>query len=576
MPTERGRADRSDRADAPPINEGTAPDRREFLRLGALGGAAMVTGAGAAAGRAQEPPTEGGAGAGAAERQGPSSAPPSSVSEFELLDVSIADLGRRMASGELTAVRATELYLERIAALDPLVRSVLETNPDAADAARALDDERRAGRVRGPLHGVPVLLKDNIDTADRTTTTAGSLALEGSVPAADATVARLLRDAGAVLLGKANLSEWANFRSTRSSSGWSGRGGQCRNPYVLERSPCGSSSGSGAATSASFCAAAIGTETDGSIVCPSSTCGLVGIKPTVGLVSRAGIIPISHSQDTAGPMARTVADAAVLLSALTAVDPRDPATHGRSGPVHADYARFLDARALAGKRLGVGRWFFGFHADVDRVLEEAIAALRDAGAVLVDPIELEAGKELNDSEYEVLLYEFKADLEAYLGALGPSAPVRTLADLIRWNEENREREMPWFGQEIFIAAEAKGPLTSPAYVAALETSRRLARREGIDKAIARDRLDAIVAPTGGPAWTIDLVNGDHFGGGSSTHAAVAGYPNVTVPAGAVHGLPIGLSFFAGPYREGELIGFAYAFEQATKHRRPPTFLTSLG
>ncbi len=496
--------------------------------------------------------------------------------DFELLEVGIAELRRRFESGELTALRATELYLERIEALDSKLASVLEVNPDAQAIARALDQERSAGRVRGPLHGMPILLKDNIDTADRMTTTAGSLALEGSVPQRDSTVARALREAGAVLLGKANLSEWANFRARPSSSGWSGRGGQCRNPYALDRSPCGSSSGSGVAAAASLCAAAIGTETDGSIVCPSSHCGLVGIKPTVGLVSRAGIIPIAHSQDTAGPMARTVADAAVVLSALTAADPRDPATLGRSGPVHPDYTAFLDAGALRGKRLGIARKLLGFHAGVDRLMEEAIAALRDAGAVIVDPIALEApGEELGKSEQEVLLYEFKTDIAAYLATLGPGARVRTLDDLIRFNEENREREMPWFGQERFVASAAKGPLTDPAYVNALETSRRLARGEGIDAALRRDRLDAIVAPTGGPAWTIDLVNGDHFAGGSSTHAAVAGYPNVTVPAGMVQGLPVGISFFAGAFAEGELISIAYAYEQATLHRRAPTFRASV-
>ena len=513
------------------------------------------------------------------EGSGEPSAPAAAVmpgADFELLEVGVAELRRRFESGELTALRATELYLERIEALDARLASVLEINPDALAIARALDEERSAGRVRGPLHGMPILLKDNIDTADRMTTTAGSLALEGSVPSQDSTVARALREAGAVLLGKTNLSEWANFRARPSSSGWSGRGGQCRNPYALDRSPCGSSSGSGVAAAASLCAATIGTETDGSIVCPSSSCGVVGIKPTVGLVSRAGIIPISHSQDTAGPMARTVADAAAVLSALTAADPRDVATLGRSGgAVHADYTAFLDAGALRGKRLGIARKFFAFHSGVDRLMEEAIAALRDAGAVIVDPIALERSSELGESEQEVLLYEFKADIAAYLATLGSGARPRTLDDLIRFNEENREREMPWFGQERFLASAAKGPLTEPKYLAALETSRRLARGEGIDGALERDRLDAIVAPTGGPAWTIDLVNGDHFGGGSSTHAAVAGYPNVTVPAGLVQGLPVGISFFAGAFAEGPLISIAYAFEQATLHRRAPTFRASV-
>ncbi|HVR30046.1 MAG TPA: amidase, partial [Thermoanaerobaculia bacterium] len=455
-----------DRVDDPrALPDEAATDRRTFLRLGAIGGAAMVTAGGVG----------GEAGAVGSPREAVQRGAAPGVGDFELLEVPIAELGRRMESGELTSERATELYLERIAALDPLVRTVLEINPDAPAIARGLDHERRAGKVRGPLHGVPILLKDNIDTADSTTTTAGSLALEGSVPLQDAAVARALRDAGAVLLGKTNLSEWANFRSTRSSSGWSARGGQCRNPYVLERSPCGSSSGSGAATAASFCAAAIGTETNGSIVCPASANGLVGIKPTVGLVSRAGIIPIAHSQDTAGPMARTVADAAAVLSALTAIDPRDPATHGRSGPVHPDYTVFLDPDGLRGKRLGIARSFFGFHADVDSVLGEAIDAMRAGGAEIVDPIELALGDGLRSSYYGVLLHEFKHDLEAYLGSLGPGTRVRTLADVIRFNEENREREMPWFGQELFLQSVEKGPLSSPEYVAALETGRREAR-----------------------------------------------------------------------------------------------------
>jgi amidase len=495
--------------------------------------------------------------------------------DFELLEVGIAELRRRQENGELTALRATELYLERIHALDSKVASILEVNPDAEAIASELDRERAAGRTRGPLHGVPILLKDNIDTADRMTTTAGSLALEGSVPALDSTVARALREAGAILLGKTNLSEWANFRARPSSSGWSGRGGQCRNPYVLDRSPCGSSSGSGVAAAASFCTAAIGTETDGSIVCPSSHCGVVGIKPTIGLVSRAGIIPIAHSQDTAGPMARTVADAAAVLSAITASDPRDPVTLERTAPAPLDYTAVLDAGALRGRRLGIARKFFGFHAGVDRLMEEAIAALRDAGAVIVDPISIEQKDELRAAEQEVLLYEFKSDIAAYLATLGPAVEPRTLEDLIRFNEENRDREMPYFGQERFLASVAKGPLTEPAYLTALETARRLARDEGIDAAILVDQLDAIVAPTGGPAWTIDLVNGDHFMGGSSSHAAVAGYPNVTVPAGMVLGLPVGISFFGRAWSEATLIGIAYAFEQATKHRRAPTFRASV-
>ncbi|MDX1384786.1 MAG: amidase, partial [Thermoanaerobaculia bacterium] len=371
----------------------------------------------------------------------------------------------------------------------------------------------------------------------------------------------------------ANLSEWANFRSTRSSSGWSGRGGQCRNPYVLTRSPCGSSSGSGAAASASFCAAAVGTETNGSIVCPSSASGLVGIKPTVGLVSRAGIIPISKSQDTAGPMARTVADAVAVLDALVAVDPRDPATVGRPGGLPSSYLAALDPRGLEGRRLGVARDTFGFHAEVDALMEEALAAMRAAGAETID-VELAVDEELTAASREVMLYEFKDGLSAYFATLA-DPPVRSLADVIAFNEANAEREMPYFGQELFLRAEEKGPLTDPAYVEALATSRRKARGEGIDRVLAERRLDAIVAPTGGPAWTIDLVNGDHFGGGSSTMAAVAGYPNVTVPAGQVHGLPVGLSIFSAAWRETEVIAIAYAYEQATRHRRPPRFLDAV-
>jgi amidase len=491
--------------------------------------------------------------------------------DFELIELGIDELQRRMQSGELTALRATELYLERITVLDSKVASVLEVNPDAQGIARELDRERAAGRVRGPLHGIPILLKDNIDTADRMTTTAGSLAIEGSVPASDSTVAHALRDAGAILLGKTNMSEWANFRARPSSSGWSGRGGQCRNPYVLDRSPCGSSSGSGVAAAASFCSAAIGTETDGSIVCPSSHCGIVGIKPTVGLVSRAGVIPISHSQDTPGPMARTVSDAAALLSALTVSDVRDSATVGRATTPPPDYSVFLDAGALRGRRLGIARKLMSFHAGVDRLMEDAIAALRSAGAEIVDPIAFESKDELGAAEQDVLLYEFKTNIAAYLATLRPGIKPRTLEDLIRFNDENREREMPYFGQERFLASVAKGPLTDAVYLEALETSRRLARAEGIDAALERDQLDAIVAPTGGPAWNIDLVNGDHFLGGSSSYPAVAGYPNITVPAGMVLGLPVGISFFAGAWSEAKLIGIAYAFEQATKHRRAPSF-----
>ncbi|HJS73188.1 MAG TPA: amidase, partial [Vicinamibacteria bacterium] len=388
-------------------------------------------------------------------------------------------------------------------------------------------------------------------------------------------VAERLRAAGSVLLAKVNLSEWANFRSTRSSSGWSARGGQCRNPYVLDRNPCGSSSGSGAATSANLGAVSIGTETDGSIVCPSNANGLVGLKPTLGLVSRAGIIPVALSQDTAGPMTRTVEDTAIVLSALTGVDPRDPATSPSEGRAEPDYTRYLDPNALSGKRLGIARSLFGFHPGVDRVMEAALAEMKRLGAELIDPIELPEGEEVEDSEMQVLLYEFKAGLNAYLAELGDRAPAKTLADVIAFNEANREREMPYFEQELFFRAEAKGPLTEKTYLDAVARNHRLAREEGIDKAMREHRLSAIVAPTGGPAWTTDLVNGDHFSGGSSSFAAIAGYPDITVPAGDVQGLPVGISFFGGAWQEPALLGIAYAFEQATKFRRKPGFLASV-
>lgn len=492
----------------------------------------------------------------------------------EVEEATIAELQARMEAGEQTARSLAEAYHARIEALDrqgPALRALLETNPDALGIADERDRERRSGRVRGPLHGIPVLLKDNIDTADRMETTAGSLALLGTRPARDAFVARRLREAGAVILGKANLSEWANFRSTASSSGWSARGGQARNPYALDRTPCGSSSGSATAVAASLCAVAVGTETDGSIVCPSSANSIVGIKPTLGLLSRTGIVPIAHSQDTAGPMARTVADAATLLGAMAGADPADPATAGAAARAPADYAGGLDPRGLEGARIGVLRErFFGYSEEADRVAEAAIEALREAGAVLVDPVALHHAGKYDDSEYEVLLYEFKADLNGFLAGR-PAAPVGTLADLIRFNEENREREMPFFGQEIFLQAEEKGPLTEAAYREALAKNHRLSRAEGIDRIMDEHRLDALFAPTTSPPWTIDLVNGDHGLGGCSTPAAVAGYPHVTVPAGYAFGLPVGVSFFGRAWSEPVLLRLAYAFERATGARRPPGY-----
>jgi amidase len=502
---------------------------------------------------------------------------PPTIAAFELEEVTVAELQAGMASGRYTARKVVELYLGRIAALDRTgvsLQAILETNPDALTRAEELDRERAAKGSRGPLHGIPVLLKDNIDTADRMTTTAGSLALEGSIPTRDSHVAERLRAAGAILLAKANMSEWANIRSNRSSSGWSARGGQCRNPYVLDRNPCGSSSGSAAAVSANFGAVAVGTETDGSIVCPASANGVVGIKPTVGLVSRAGVIPISHTQDTAGPLCRTVADAAALLSALAGRDPRDPAT--AAGHVQTDYTRHLDRAGLRGARIGVARAkFFGYSDATDRLADAALGVLRREGAILVDPADIPHAGTYDDAELEVLLYELKADLNAYLASLGPTAPVRTLVDVIAFNERERVREMPYFGQELFVQAEAKGPLTSPAYRKALATCRRLARTSGLDIVLAKHSLDAIVAPTGNPAWPTDLVNGDHFTGSSSTPAAVAGYPSVSVPMGYAWGLPVNLSFIGAAWSEPTLIRLAYAFEQITMHRKAPNFLPTL-
>jgi amidase len=481
---------------------------------------------------------------------------------FDLEEATIASLQEGLRAGRYTSRSLCEAYLGRIEALDhsgPTLRSVLELNPDALAIADRLDAERKARRTRGPLHGIPVLIKDNIATGDRMMTTAGSLALAGVPAPRDAIVAERLRAAGAVILGKTNLSEWANFRANQSSSGWSGRGGQCKNPYALDRNPCGSSSGTGAAIAASLAAVGVGTETDGSIVCPASACSLVGVKPTLGLIGGAGIIPIAHSQDTAGPMCRTVTDAAILLGAL--------AKDGK------DYTTSLDSNGLKGARIGVARKkCFGYSPETDALVEAAIDVLRRQGAIVVDPADIPHLGEYDDSEFIVLLYEFKADLNAYLAEWAPRGPMRTLADVIAFNEANKTLELPYFGQEIFLQAQAKGPLTDQAYVDALEKDRRLSRTEGLDQVFAQYTLDAIVAPTGSPPWPTDLVNGDHFLGASSTPAAVSGYPSISVPVGYAFGLPVGMSLIGRAWSEPTLLKLAYAYEQAARPRRPPRFL----
>lgn len=495
----------------------------------------------------------------------------------ELLSKSVAELGAMMRSGTVTSHDLTQRYLTRIAQMDKAgvaLNAVIELNPDALAIADRRDAERKAGNVRGPLHGIPVLVKDNIGSADKMRTTAGSLALANSTPAKDAFIIERLRAAGAVLLGKTNLSEWANYRSTHSTSGWSGRGGLTRNPYVLNRNTSGSSSGTGAAIAATFATAGIGTETDGSIVSPSSICGLVGIKPTVGLWSRSGIIPISASQDTAGPMTRSVADAAALLGPLTGVDPRDPSTNVSRGKSATSYEKFLDPAGLKGARIGVARELAGFNDLVDASLNEAIAAMRSAGATVVDPVKMATAGKYGDAEGVVLDYEFKAGLNAYFASLGPDAPVKTLAELIAFNERETAREMPWFAQEIFVRAQKCGPLTDKKYLDARAKCIRLSRTEGIDAVMAAHKLDAIVMPSNSPAWTTDLLNGDHVTGGDTSFAAVAGYPSITVPMGYAGELPVGLSFVARAWEEGKLITLAFAFEQATKLRREPKYLAT--
>jgi amidase len=534
-------------------------NRRAFLQTTALG-AAQVMMAPAAANASERPP---------------SSISPFRIKSFEWEEATVAQLQAAMKSGEETAASLVKKYLRRIEEIDrrgPAINSIIELNPDAHAIARDLDKERKTKGPRGPLHGIPVLIKDNIDTHDGMMTTAGSLALLGSIAPRDSFVAQKLREAGAIILGKTNLSEWANFRSTRSTSGWSGRGGLTKNPYALDRNPSGSSSGTGAAVAANLCAIGIGTETDGSVTSPCSYNGLVGIKPTLGLISRAGIIPIAHSQDTAGPMTRTVGDTAILLGALAGIDPRDPATEKSAGKFYPDYRQFLDANGLRGARIGVARQFFDLQPGAKKIAESALEVLKGCGAILVDPADIPTNGKFSDSEDEVLRYEFKADLNLYLAGLGANAPVKTLQDIIEFNERNRDKEMPFFGQEIFLKAQEKGPLTDKAYLDALEKNHRMSRDEGIDAVMNEHKLDAIVSPTTGPAQRTDLVYGDRDTGGCTTPPAVAGYPHITVPAGDVFGLPVGLSFFGRAFSEPALLKFAYAFEQATKARKAPRFL----
>ncbi len=501
--------------------------------------------------------------------------PPVNIKPSEFDEITVDELAEGMKSGKYTARSIAEHYIKRIKEIDkngPAINSVIELNPDALKIADELDKELKDKGARGPLHGIPILIKDNIDTADNMETTAGSLALVGSRPVKDSSVVKNLREAGVLILGKTNLSEWANMRSTHSTSGWSGRGGLTKNPYALDRNTSGSSSGSGAGVSANLCAIAIGTETDGSVVSPSSINGVVGIKPTVGLVSRAGIIPISHSQDTAGPMARTVKDAAILLGAMAGVDHEDEATLNKDRKTYKNYTQFLKGDGLKGARIGVVRQYFGFLPSVDEIMDKSLEILKSHGAILVDPVEIDAIGKVDDSENTVLLYELKADMKKYLEHRGPKTPYHSLKDLIEFNKKHADKEMPYFNQELFVRAETKGSLEEKEYKDALLKNHRLTREKGIDAVMKRYNLDALVSPTDSPAWMTDLVDGDHFLGGSSQLAAVAGYPHITVPAGFVFGLPIGISFFGKAWSEPTLIKIAYSFEQASKARKKPKFL----
>lgn len=542
--------------------------RRDFLRYSSVG--SILAAATAAGGF-------GGILTGCGKKESAETPTPMSFS-FEYEDFTVPEIQALFESGKLTSRSLTALYLERIRKIDqhgPELKSVIETNPEALVIAEALDSERKQGKIRGPLHGIPVLLKDNIGTADQMQTTAGSWALMNAQPKEDAFVVKQLREAGAVILGKTNLSEWANFRDNLSSSGWSGRGGQTKNPYALDRNPCGSSSGSAVGVSANLTMLAVGTETNGSVVCPSSINGIVGIKPTLGLVSRSGIIPIAHSQDTAGPMARTVKDAAILLGAMVGSDSKDKITTDHQNQQLGDYVKFLASDGLNGARVGVVRHYFGFHPKVDAIMEQAITDMKKAGATIIDPVEIKTYEDFGAASFDVLLYEFKADLNQYLSGLNPNAEVHSLEELIAYNKANATREMPFFGQDLLEMAQEKGSLDSKEYEVAREKAKRLAGPEGIDAALVKHNLDVLIAPSNGPAWVTDHVTGDHFLGGSSSPAAVAGYPSITVPAGDIMGLPIGLSFFGAAFSEPRLLRIAYSYEQQTRHRVVPRFKTTI-